>query len=130
MKFFGYLDKITPKSVSGWAWCQENPQTRPTIQIIITGELIAETVCNQYRADLVSEGIGDGKYGFNIELPVSIFGDIFVIIANDGTNLQGSPVYLDEEETQVLEAAQFLFEKTLLGEKIVGFNTMRDIESV
>ena len=122
MNFFGHLDEVTFKSVSGWAWCQDTPSIRPIVQLIINDELIAEVNCNQYRSDLASSGIGDGAYGFNLNLPTAIFGELHVIISNDGSSLQGSPVSLNKIEVQIIAAAQFLLERGILSQKIKNYS--------
>jgi len=60
--------------VSGWAWDTAQPNT-PIIVTLFDGsrpEPVFSVLADQYRADLVSRGKGDGRHGFSFPLPDSL----------------------------------------------------------
>ncbi|WP_374367389.1 hypothetical protein [Dongia sp.] len=60
----GYIDAIEPDRVYGWAWNSSDPSERLMIEIRQGEQLIVRLEANQPRPDLVSNGIGDGRYAF------------------------------------------------------------------
>lgn len=60
----GYIDAIEPDRIYGWAWNSGDPSERLTIEIRQGEQLIVRLEANQLRPDLVSNGIGDGRYAF------------------------------------------------------------------
>lgn len=65
----GYIDAIEPDRVYGWAWNTTEPSERLTIEIKQGAELIVRLEANQPRPDLVTNGIGDGRYAFVANIP-------------------------------------------------------------
>lgn len=68
----GYVDRIGPNTVSGWALCPADPETPITLDIYFwrAGTLNRKSVlANIYRADLRNAGLGTGCHGFEAELP-------------------------------------------------------------
>lgn len=60
----GYIDAIEPDRVYGWAWNSGDPSERLMIEIRQGDQLIVSVEANQPRPDLVTNGIGDGRYAF------------------------------------------------------------------
>jgi hypothetical protein len=65
----GYFDYAGCDAVSGWAWDSAQPNTPVMVALFSEGQLVGTMLADQYRADLVSAGIGDGRHGFQMVLP-------------------------------------------------------------
>ena len=65
---FGNVDSCSAASVHGWAYYRPHPQLRPQIVCLVDGVLVAESTAQLHRSDLEQAGLGDGCYGFSIEL--------------------------------------------------------------
>lgn len=65
----GRLESIEGGVVVGWAANPGDPQYRVPVQLHIDGRPAAQSVADLPRADLASEGFGDGAHAFRIELP-------------------------------------------------------------
>jgi hypothetical protein len=60
--------------LGGWVWDKNNPGTRVQVEVIDdnTGQQVATGFADQYRADLVGQGKGDGVHGFGIPVPAIV----------------------------------------------------------
>jgi autotransporter passenger strand-loop-strand repeat protein len=91
----GGLDIVDHDMIAGWAFDQDLPDTPVTLRILDNGAQIAELVADQFRADLVDAGIGDGRHGFLLTLSEPLAADrhhmIQVQRASDGAQLHNSP---------------------------------------
>lgn len=65
----GYIDELTEDRVYGWAWDRRSPRERIEIQVWIGDRPVAIETANRARADLRSNGVGDGQHAFEIALP-------------------------------------------------------------
>lgn len=65
----GLLETITDGHAFGWAYDPLSPWRRLELEVLVDGELVAETVADLPRPSLAQEGIGDGRHGFVVELP-------------------------------------------------------------
>jgi len=68
----GYFDSANCSTVSGWAWDSAQPNTPIIVTLFDGSQPVASILADQYRADLVAEGIGDGRHGFSFLLPDSL----------------------------------------------------------
>ena len=64
----GHIDQIG-RRVTGWAQDEAAPEAPVCLDIYAGNQLLGQVVANRYRADLVSAGIGDGRYGFEFVPP-------------------------------------------------------------
>lgn len=91
----GYLETFEGVAIIGWAANKAAFGEKIEVDVIADGYLVTKAVANIFRADLLHEGIGDGKHGFKITLPESIFDgnnhSIEVRVAKNGQLLSGSP---------------------------------------
>lgn len=100
----GYLDKVHPQSVIGWARYQASNDPVP-LELVVDGCPIAFTIANLFRPDLKEKKIGDGFSGFRFQLPASFGlkgGESLIVrgMGDTGSGLRGSPkVYSKEKET-------------------------------
>jgi hypothetical protein len=65
----GVLETIVDGHVFGWAYDPRSPWRRLELDVIVDGELVAQTVADLLRPSLTEGGIGDGHHGFVVELP-------------------------------------------------------------
>lgn len=65
----GSLIRTDCQMIEGWARDRNHPGARLEIDVYVGGVRLGKYVANQYRADLVGAGIGDGFYSFGLPLP-------------------------------------------------------------
>ena len=65
----GFVDRITPQLIEGWAQNVDHPDTPICLDIYAGGRLIGEVLANRYREDLESAGIGSGCHSFAFTPP-------------------------------------------------------------
>jgi molybdenum cofactor biosynthesis enzyme MoaA len=65
----GYVDCVTPSTVSGWAWDSGKPNDPVVIEISRNGRPIAAITADRFRQDLLEAHFGNGRHAFEIELP-------------------------------------------------------------
>lgn len=79
----GHVDIRDGRHVAGWLWAPEWPGASPLVEARDhDGNLLARTAGERPRPDLAAAGIGDGRYGFAMDVP----GDApFVLTGFGGT---------------------------------------------
>jgi Glycosyltransferase 61 len=65
----GCLESVADGSALGWAYDPRSPRQRLAVEVLVDGEIVAETIADLPRASLADEGMGDGRHGFVVELP-------------------------------------------------------------
>jgi len=68
----GRVDALDNGRLHGWAWDASSPSDRLTIHVFHDGARILSKVAEAQRIDLRRNGIGDGHYAFDIELPQAV----------------------------------------------------------
>ncbi|QFT30551.1 hypothetical protein FIV00_08705 [Labrenzia sp. THAF82] len=68
----GRVDAFESGRLLGWAWDASSPSDRMTIHVFHDGERVLSKVAENPRVDLKRNGIGDGNYAFDIELPQAV----------------------------------------------------------
>ena len=117
----GYLDGCDDGLVTGWAARASDPQP-VTVTICLDGEPVGSTLAGLFREDLRSAGIGEGRHGFQFEIPPSLRRAEYEIAAHEtatATPLGRSPLSVKEEPHLVLRGARlrrFLGEQYFTGE--------------
>ena len=95
----GRLDDVERRRINGWACDPEAPETRVVLVVLLNGAEIARLAADRYRPDLAEAGIGDGRHGFELELPARLATDlrheVEVRRLDDGGQLCGSPAILE-----------------------------------
>jgi len=67
----GTLERRADGRLEGWAWEPQRPHARLLVEIL-DGERVVRTVeASRYRSDLARRGIGDGRHGFELDMPVT-----------------------------------------------------------
>src|SRR5438876_292042 len=56
------------RSIKGWVWDPTTPAERIRLELLDGEARLATTVAGENRPGLILSGIGDGRYGFSIEL--------------------------------------------------------------
>ena len=65
----GYVDRVSARSITGWAQNVEHPEAPVCLDIYGGGQLIGRTLANRYREDLERAGVGSGNHSFAFSLP-------------------------------------------------------------
>jgi hypothetical protein len=92
----GYLDLADCNGLVGWAWDANRPSTSITVDIYANGVLQASGIlANDYRADLLATGKGNGYHGFGWTVPQSLKNGVtysmVAIYGGTGTALGTTP---------------------------------------
>src|SRR6202034_3973290 len=65
----GFVDRITPHVIEGWAQNVDHPEAPVCLDIYAGGRLIGQVLANRYRDDLERAGLGSGCHGFAFTPP-------------------------------------------------------------
>jgi hypothetical protein len=91
----GHLDVARRDLIGGWAWDAQRPHEPVALEILDNGEVVARLDASDYRMDLETIGIGDGRHGFLWRVPGGLAAHrrhvIAVRRAGDGAELRQSP---------------------------------------
>ncbi len=68
MALLGYLDSVRGGILRGWAYDDERDAS-PRLRVAVDGRELGEFVGTEFRDDLVSARVGDGRHGFIFALP-------------------------------------------------------------
>ena len=71
-EFGGNLDGADCHVIAGWAWDVNRPNTSISVDIYDGTTLLGTVPANQYRADLVAAGIGNGVHAFSFNTPAVV----------------------------------------------------------
>ena len=66
----GAFDSIEGADVLGCMIMPNAPDVKLTVSVAINGQAVCLGTADQYRPDLKEAGFGDGKYGFDIPIPI------------------------------------------------------------
>lgn len=64
----GFVDGLSGAQIDGWAFEPAHPTERVVVELRLGREVLATTVADRHRADLVRAGIGDAFHGFRFPL--------------------------------------------------------------
>ncbi|MGC2415956.1 MAG: glycosyltransferase, partial [Stellaceae bacterium] len=91
----GNLDGCDRRLIWGWAQDSADPGRRVGLLVKLNGRVIGRVLANRYRADLEEAGKGDGRHGFELQMPNGLSPldaqEIRVEREADGAELSGSP---------------------------------------
>jgi GT2 family glycosyltransferase/glycosyltransferase involved in cell wall biosynthesis/tetratricopeptide (TPR) repeat protein len=78
--FTGALDICGPLWIAGWV--QDKNQPDLPVEIIVTADenIIYQGLAEDFRQDLLDAGLGNGKHGFNIQVPFSLYDGLTHVI--------------------------------------------------
>ena len=105
----GHVDTIRDRHLHGWAWQPSAPDRRLLVDVFVDGAFYGQQLAHRARSDLSEQGIGDGRYGFEIDLghsnasPRSI--DVFAL-GDQRTRLTSPLPGSAEQDGPVVRTAQ------------------------
>lgn len=104
----GHLDHVGPDRIAGWARDGGDDTRRLVLELYDGEQRIARFVADKMRTDLANAGLGDGRYGFWLALPASLFPmpvhRVSVRFAETGLDIGGSPRHLYRADPALDEA--------------------------
>jgi hypothetical protein len=68
----GFVDGCVAGEIRGWAMDRSQPNRRVHVVAVCEGRVVAETLADVSRADLVQDGRGDGRHAFRLRLPAAL----------------------------------------------------------
>ncbi|TXN43875.1 glycosyltransferase [Methylobacterium sp. WL7] len=100
MALLGHIDHLSRQHIVGWAWNPDVPGVPVSLVISVDGRVIGRCLADRHRLDLVAEGIGDGRHGFEFRPPEYMISrlarsEIAVRREGDSAHLPTSPRMLD-----------------------------------
>lgn len=99
MTLRGSIDELSHRRVIGWAWETDTPDIPVVVLIAVERRVLGRCRADLFREDLAVEGLGTGRCGFTLDLPVGLLSPrqdyaISVRREGDGAHLPGSPYVL------------------------------------
>lgn len=90
VNFEGFADEVRQRTLLGWVYDSSDPDTPVVLQFVINGKAEGFCLADQYRADLVAAGKGNGCHGFEFEMPQRVrrVESIDVYVANTSYRLR------------------------------------------
>lgn len=92
----GAVDRRAGLYVDGWVFDPESPTQAVVVELLADGVSVSETVASIFRSDLLLAKIGDGKCGFKLRIPNTLFDARPHVLAvrekNSGQILKGNEV--------------------------------------
>lgn len=68
----GHLELVTNHQAAGWVMDFRRPGGRLTVEILCGDQVIGAVEAHVLRPDLISEGFGDGRHGFDLRFEQSL----------------------------------------------------------
>jgi len=65
--FLGYIDKVSPRGISGWVLSKSDLSATVVVMLKINGRHCARVFADLYREDVHQAGHAEGKYGFEFD---------------------------------------------------------------
>lgn len=100
----GAVEVVFRGQVQGWVWNADEPDARLTVVIRVGETVIAEVKASNFRDDLASAGLGDGRYGFAVStdfagdheaITVEVKGSGYKLPVESGAN---RPLWLNPDD--------------------------------
>ena len=102
MTLDGGVDEFDRFGIRGWVRAMERADYRVVLSVITNGEVMASVRADLYRSDLENAGIGDGEYGFVVDLQdlsPYLSHTIELVHELDGSVVPGSPIFIEQAKT-------------------------------
>lgn len=101
----GYLDNVTEGRARGWVYSPKSPEKNFTVSIYSDRILVGQGIANLHREDLVTAGIGNGQYAFEILLSYEL-GDIkrhliSARVDSEKFEITGSPLAIEAWDSKL-----------------------------
>ena len=119
----GQVEFTGPNVLRGWAWAPDTPGRRLRLEILANDRFIAAITADQPREDLAAQGLGDARYGFQVDLArllrrgphrviVRVAGSVHALPGGDvlagpfaADGEVDCPGYLDDEASRALASS-------------------------
>lgn len=103
----GRLDAIEGRRLFGWVWDGARPTERLLVRILLEGRMICSATADLPRVDLRRNGIGDGAYAFEVELPEAVAGvsDSLAVVAVSPSTGEEIVLRAPSQDERAAEAA-------------------------
>ncbi len=92
----GQFEGVNGRRVTGWACDRRKPDRPVELYVTIDGTPKLMIVADRPRADVAAAGIGNGRNGFEYDLPEAVFDgeehEVAVVVAESGGRLKGELV--------------------------------------
>jgi SAM-dependent methyltransferase len=102
----GWVDACDDGLLTGWA-ARSGSGEPVTLEVLCEGTVVGTARAALFREDLLSAGIGEGRHGFEFEVPAAIrVRDTYVLsvrVADSTQELGHSPIAVDERAAGVME---------------------------
>jgi molybdenum cofactor biosynthesis enzyme MoaA len=112
MSFDGYLDANDGWSVQGWAFDARRPFVAVEVELTLPSGFTATLVADEFRLDLLQNGMGDGCHAFRFSLPPEVRdapgAPIVARIRGTDFALRGSPMPLAPRDVVELVAGDIV----------------------
>jgi hypothetical protein len=66
------IDSVTNVGIEGWLMVRDDPTRHCVVELREGGRVLAQAEASLFRPDLLTAGVGDGCYGFNLRMPHSL----------------------------------------------------------
>lgn len=117
----GVVDQVTNNIAYGWCYSPDAPDDSCDVRIEFEGNVISGPVpANKNRPDVLAAGFGTGIYGFAIDIPTDVLGDIVNKTLKDPVELyliachQEAELVLSKISVQFLEVDPWRFARNIL----------------
>ncbi len=122
--YHGVLEAADCAATFGWVWDSQRPDQSVSVDIFEGGALVATVLADRPRRDLAAASKGDGRHGFNFELPPAAdpngVRSIRIQVAGRKTPLMRSPITIDCEQARSNNLISDARGKRMLARRIAG----------
>jgi glycosyltransferase involved in cell wall biosynthesis len=66
------VDSISDAALAGWLRVRNEPARHCVVVLTEGGRVLAQAMASVFRRDLLAAGVGDGCYGFSLQMPYSL----------------------------------------------------------
>jgi hypothetical protein len=100
-----FIDHVTESQVSGWAQCKTDNH-RVTVELKAGDQCLGHAVAELPRQDLLEANIGDGHYGYTIQLDLANFpsNNVVAHLYLDGHEYPSDPIQLTVSPESIAQA--------------------------
>lgn len=95
LSLIGNFDEIYNGRARGWAYNHNEPSQQLVLELYVDANLSRVIVADDFRPDLLQAGFGNGKHGFDIQLPKTIYDgklhEVNVVVSGAKIPLPNSP---------------------------------------
>lgn len=119
----GFIEKIGPESISGWAFSWRDPFGFAKLELLLNGKTIGSCLANRPRKDLGQLIYSNGFNGFEMRLPCTLSKD----------NVKSIDIRIEDSETvlpKIENVAKNLPEATLIATQSVPHGITGFVESI